>query len=83
MRSVLQRLSQPTRRRRLRAGTLLSAGVVAVLVICHPEAPWGAAHRWKVSAAATMVAEWVPYGRPPPLPNATRWCGRQIMPSTS
>jgi hypothetical protein len=33
MRSVLQRLSQATRRRRLRAGTLLSAGVVTVLVI--------------------------------------------------
>ena len=33
MRSVLQRPSQSTRRRRPRAGTLLSAGVVAVLVI--------------------------------------------------
>jgi hypothetical protein len=59
MRSVLQRLSQATRRRRLRAGTLLSAGVVAVLVISlagtAAAAPTAATTR---SGDPTVVSDW-------------------------
>ena len=59
MRSVLQRLSQATRRRRLRAGTLFSAGVVAVLVIslagAAAAAPTAATTR---SGDPTVVSDW-------------------------
>jgi hypothetical protein len=59
MRSVLQRLSQATRRRRLRASTLFSASVVAVLVISlagtATAAPTAATTR---SEDPTVVSDW-------------------------
>jgi hypothetical protein len=59
MRSVLQRPSQATPRRRLRAGTLLSAGVVAVLVAslagAAAAAPTAAT---KASGDPTVVSDW-------------------------